>query len=160
MRNNSIYLYLRRLSGHILTLAVAVGLMAGVSACSGPLNVPLTIEGEPDMNSGGNAAVVRLYQLSSATTFEQTPLESFWQDDEAVLEDDLIGSRTSMLLYPGDQEEITIEILDGTRYIGVAADLRDPDGDRWRATYTLDEVRDGGLNIRIGEQRLLVEVRD
>jgi len=107
------------------------------------------------MNSGGNAAVVRVYQLASSTTFRQAPIESFWRDDEGVLGSDLVVPKVERTLYPDDVEEITLEIHENTRYIAVAVDLRDPEADHWRQLFTVEEVEEGQpFVVQVGERRL------
>jgi len=138
-------------------LAVVVLLAVSLAACgsSEPLRIPMALEGRSDMNSGGNAAIVRVYQLSSGTTFRQAPIISFWQDDEGVLGTDLVVPKVQRTLYPNEVEELTLEIHDDARYIGVAVDLRDPDADHWRQLFAIDEVSSGEpLVVRIGERRL------
>jgi len=138
---------------------VAAGLLLvlALAACgsSDPLRVPLALEGSSSMNSGGNAAVVRVYQLASSTTFRQAPIESFWQDDEGLLGSDLVVPKVERTLYPDDVEEIMLEIHENTRYIAVAVDLRDPDADHWRQLFTVEEVEEGQpFVVEVGERRL------
>jgi len=128
-----------------------------LTACgsSEPLRLPLSLEGSASMNSGGNAAVVRVYQLASSTTFRQAPIESFWQDDEGLLGSDLVVPKVERTLYPDAVEEITLEIHENTRHIAIAADLRDPDADHWRQLFTVDEVEAGQpFVVQVGERRL------
>jgi len=128
-----------------------------LTACgfSKPLRLPLSLEGSSSMNSGGNAAVVRVYQLASSTTFRQAPIESFWQDDEGLLGSDLVVPKVERTLYPDAVEEITLEIHENTRYIAIAADLRDPDADHWRQLFTVEEVEEGQpFVVEVGERRL------
>lgn len=138
---------------------VAAGLLLVLilTACGSaePLRLPLSLEGSSAMNSGGNAAVVRVYQLASSTTFRQAPIESFWQDDEGLLGSDLVVPKVERTLYPDDVEEITLEIHDNTRYIAIAADLRDPEADHWRQIFTVEEVEAGQpFVVEVGERRL------
>ena len=151
----------RRSSPHHTLPLVAVGLLMALflTACGSSepvqLRLPLSLEGSSSMNSGGNAAVVRVYQLASGTTFRQAPIESFWQDDEGVLGSDLVVPKVERTLYPDDVEEITLEIHDDTRYIAIAADLRDPEADHWRQLFTVDEVEAGQpFIVQVGERRL------
>lgn len=130
-----------------------------LSACgsSEPLRIPLSLAGASDMNSGGNAAVVRVYQLSSSVSFRQAPIESFWRDDEGVLGSALVVPKVQLTLYPEDLEDVVLEIHEATRYIAVAVDFRDPDADHWRQLFTIDEVQNQHpFAVQVGERRLML----
>lgn len=130
-------------------------LLIALVGCGGPLE--LTVAGEPDLNSGGNAAVVRIYQLNSQASFMNTTLARFWQDDRAALGAQYVDHR-QLLLYPGQSETIPIEVSDETLYIGIAADLREPDRDQWRQVFSVDELNGEDVTISVGAHALSVRV--
>lgn len=133
---------------HVALLASLIGL---ISACSRPIQ--LTLRGEQDMNMGGNAAVVRIYQLSNRAGFERTSIEALWQSDEAIARD-LVGRREEVMLYPGQEESIELELEKATRFIGIAANLREPYLDTWREIYPVDHVRGRSMTIDVGTDRI------
>lgn len=137
-----------------LFLIVAVGFMA--SGCKGGLE--LTLAGGPDLNGGGNAAVVRVYQLRNDTNFRATPIESFWRDDQGVLGSEYIDHQ-QVLLYPEQQTTLPIDVDKQARYVGVAADLRQPNQDLWRDIYPVGELRGNQVMVMVGSNQLTVEVR-
>lgn len=145
-----------RFAGCVTVLVLAVGLIAGCGrgAERPPAPVYLNVSGSADMNSGGNAAIVRVYLLASDASFRRTNLEAFWQDDAAALGSDLVGPKREILLYPGESEEIELNMIPGVSYIGIAADLRNPDPNSWREIYPVAELGNRRLNITIGEDRL------
>jgi type VI secretion system VasD/TssJ family lipoprotein len=114
--------------------------------------VDLVLEGGADAN-GGNAVSVGVYQLSSDSRFRQTPVEVFWRDVRSALEDDLVGRALTVVLYPDERRILEIDLADDARFVGVAANLRDPASDGWRRVYPVDDARDG-LHLRV-EARLL-----
>ena len=150
-------------SSRIVLLAVLLaGLLTGCRRAQLPPPPPpplqVVIVGESELNGGGNAAVVRIYQLAGDANFRRAPVQSFWQDDEAALRDELLSGKREVLLFPDATEEVEIALDDRTQFVGFAADLRDPDPDHWRAIYPVDEVRGGAVAIRVGERRLFVRV--
>lgn len=135
-----------------------VFLLLGVllwSGCSSSLEV--MISGASDMNNGGNAAVVRIYELSGDSNFMNTPLSAFWRDDEGALGNELVTPPRKVTLYPDAAETIEFELADETTFIGVAADLRNPDREQWRSIHPLDEVGDR-VSVTVQSNRISVEV--
>ncbi len=121
--------------------------------------VEMVVVGEAEMNGGGNAAVVHVYQLSGDGNFRQTPLSVFWRDDAAVLGGELVASPRTLTVYPSDSKTVEIEVADEAAYLGVAANLRDPDRERWRSIHRLEDVGDQ-IRVRIANDHVAVEVED
>lgn len=142
------------------TLLLAVGALAacgrGAVAPPPPPPEPVMIEvsGSAEMNAGGNAAIVRIYMLASDAAFRRTPIQDFWQDDAAALGSDLMGAKREVLLYPGDRETFQIEPVGDVAFIGIAADLREPDPNGWRVIYPVAELRGQRVSVAIDRDRL------
>jgi type VI secretion system VasD/TssJ family lipoprotein len=112
----------------------------------------LVLEGSADSN-GGNAVSVGVYQLSSDSRFRRAPVEVFWRDARSALEEDLVGRPLTVVLYPDERRVLEVDLAEGARFVGVAANLRDPDSGGWRRVYPVGEAR-GGVHLRV-EARLL-----
>jgi type VI secretion system VasD/TssJ family lipoprotein len=126
----------------VKTLVGLMGVMLCLSACfwkSRQIN--LSVTGQAGMNSGGYAVLVCFYQLKSDVNFARVPLGSFWKEGQAAFQNDLVTSRTEKMLAPGDTEEIPLKISKETKFLGIAADFRKPDGDQWRKIYPLSKKR-------------------
>lgn len=107
--------------------------------CSTTIQVGLT--GQSDMNGGGNAAVVQVYELSGQGNFLDASFRSFWQDEGAIASV-LVRSPRRETLYPDETKNFELELAENTKFIGVAANLRNPEQDTWRALYPVEEVGD------------------
>lgn len=118
----------------------------------------MTVVGEEDLNGGGNAAVLRIYQLAGDANFQRAPVQAFWQNDEQALGGELISAKREVLLFPGSTEDVRIVIDDRAQFLAIAADLRDPDPDNWRAIYPVDAVRGKAMAVLVGDNRLFVRV--
>ena len=116
-----------------------------------PGPVAVTLVGQADMNGGGNAARLYLYPLGSDATFLATPLRAFWDDPEGALGADLAGSIRDATVRPGSATELEEVTLAGAPFLGIAADLRQPDGDRWRAVLPASQVRGKTLRVTVSE---------
>ena len=150
----------RRRTVPYLALLTAVLLMGG---CSGSKALNMTVVGTPNLNStdetpGGNAAVVRIYQLSNDNKFRTVTLEAFWEDDRAALGNEMV-SRQQLQLYPDSFERLEIELEETTRFIGVAADLRRPDHERWREVYALSDLMGKRITVEVSRDRVAITVQ-
>jgi type VI secretion system VasD/TssJ family lipoprotein len=145
-----------RLSLPLVVLATAA-LLAGCRAPAAPATT-VVITGTQALNAGGNAAIVRLYPLASDARFRQTPQSDFWRAGSAV-DADLAGAVREVLLYPGDEETIELA-LGGAAYLGVAADLRAPERDGWRAVFPVGAVDKQTLAVTVDEASLAVDIGD
>jgi len=124
-----------------------------------PGPVAFDLVGELEMNGGGNAARVYLYPLSSDATFLSTPVQAFWGDPEGLLADDLAGTVRDATVRPGSTSSMELIDLQGAPFLGIAADLRTPEGDGWRAILPASAVRGKAIQVRVTEGALEVRSR-
>lgn len=121
------------------------------TGCSSTIEV--TTAGQPDMNSGGNAAVVQVYQLGGEGNFQDLSFRSFWQQEGTIAK--LIDTPSKKTVYPNERERFDLEVAEKTKFIGVAANLRNPDSEKWRALYPVEEVGDW-LSVTVHDNRISV----
>ena len=151
-------------SFRIVSFTVLAGALLATAGCGRtklpppPAPLIVTVTGEADLNGGGNAAVVRIYQLAGDANFRRAPVQTFWQNDEQALGNELLSAKREVLLFPNETEAVSLTLDDRAQFVGFAADLRDPDPDHWRALYPIGEVRDQAVTIRVGENRLFVRI--
>ena len=151
----------------VLHLFLCVSVLTAFSGCRSaapppppPPEPPLTVTvvGGTDLNGGGNAAVLRIYQLAGDANFQRAPVQAFWQNDEQVLGSELLGAKREVLLFPESTEIVRIVLDDKTQFLAIAADLREPDPDHWREIYPVSAVRGKAVAVVVGENRLFVRV--
>lgn len=145
-----------------LVAALLLAACGGTRPAAEPPPLRLTIYGTATMNSaadgeGANAAVVRLYQLTGPTNFTEATPDAFWRDDEAALGDELVDAQ-QVLLYPDQQEVVTLEPAETARYVGVAVDLRRPDPGAWRQVYAVEALRGRAVRVEVGATQVRVFV--
>ncbi len=136
--------------------------LSGVWGCSGPKTVTLVVEGAGDMNTtsggAGNAAEVRVYQLSNRVNFEMTDPRRFWGDDVAALGNELIGAPVQFSVFPNKQsDELEIVIKKETRFLGIAANLRDPNRNTWKKVYAIDQIDDDVARFLVVRRSIILE---
>lgn len=143
-------------SVHRIFPFLALGALLLLGGCSAaPLVVH--VQGEGDMNEG-NAARVRVYELSGDTNFQNTPLSSFWRGDEEALGSELVAAPREVLLYPDETKTVEFTANEQTQYVGVAADLRDPDREGWRSIHDIEEVKGDDFVVRVGANQIHISV--
>lgn len=164
----SFRLFARRVSPASVALRCVLPALAVVLAwgCRGPKelvapSVTVIVEGTDDLNGGGYPVDVFFYQLTNRTRFETAVLDEFWRDENQALRDELLsGGTTQVRLYPQGRETQTLEWDDEARFLGVAANLRNPDRNRWRRVYALDALVGKTLRLSVGRDFLNAEVSD
>ena len=134
---------------------VLAGCSGGAPAAAPARDVAVALAGAADMNAGGNAAIVRVYELTGEAPFALVPLEEFWTDDDAALGRTLVGKR-EVLLYPQEVRAIPLTLDARTTHLGVAADFRSPGLDDWRAVFPAARVLADGLGVLVGDSALVV----
>ena len=118
-----------------------------IAGCS--RHVRVYLQASNDLNNGGNPVVVRLYQLTTDVNFKNETSESFWRNEQNSFDKDIVGKPQEIILHPREVLKLEkVEILDDTRFIGVAADFYKPDKDQWH--YLID------VSIYEGDELLVV----
>ena len=116
-------------------------------------------EGTDTMNAGGNAARVYLYALTSDATFLSTPVQVFWDDPVATLGSDLVGTPRDATVRPDDATTLDDLSIGTAAFLGIAVDLRDPEGTSWRTVLPASEVKGKTLHVTVTENGLQVVSR-
>lgn len=140
---------------------LALLLTAGCSTLkrsTGPEPVQVTVSGTSNLNSGGNAAFVHVYELTSETSFRNATLETFWQDPDAALGQERVESRR-IRLNPGQDTTFVFDPAAQTLFVGVAANLRQPDREQWRQIYPVSGMLGKQLFVVVGETTVTASVR-
>jgi type VI secretion system protein VasD len=138
-------------------LALVLAATAGCATLRPKPSVTVSVQADSRMNvvnDRANAAVVRVYELTSRANFDRASRAALWRDDSAALGGELVAKRELTLL-PDAKESLKIGLKKPTRFVAVAADFYDPDGDGWRAVYPAKSSKKP-IHIRLGERQLSV----
>ena len=152
----------RIIAGSLALMLLAVsgcglfGRGAAVQEQAVPVRIHIT--GQADLNGGGNAAFVQVYQLADNSALRNALPESFWQSPEQSLGDALLAMN-QIQLFPGSEEALMLELAPGARYLGIAANLRAPDRDRWRAILAVDELGGRTVGVTVDSNTLSAELQ-
>ena len=146
--------------GDMRTLpSVLLALVLATAGGCGPLrhkpSVTVSVQADSRMNfvnDRPNAAVVRVYELTSRANFDRASRAALWRDDSSALGGELI-SRRELTLLPDAHESLKIGLKKPTRFVAVAADFYDPQGEGWRVVYPAKSSKKP-IHVRLGERQL------
>lgn len=154
----------RSLTAAGLVLVAAAGLTAcssvpnpfkaAVTSLAG--NVQAAADLNPSVSQRPSPLRVRVYELKSATAFNQADFMALYQGDQAALGADLV-SREELMLQPGEVRALNKNLSPDTRFLGVVAVYRDLERATWRTTVPIKPGAKNSLDIRA--ERLAVTVK-
>ncbi len=124
-----------------------VGLLAG---CTSAMYVNFNADHQLNPNQQHRALPVQvnIYQLSDKDAFDQATFRELWQQDTKILGNSLISKR-QVIIKPGDTTAVKIDRAKDSRYIGIVALFRKPDGDSWRVMYELASTSSFVFSLKI-----------
>lgn len=144
------------------TWAVLPCLALALAACSStpdPTVAQVTVSASEDVNPDptGEASpvFVRLYELTSDTTFTTATFSQLYNDEKATLGDALRG-REEVSLAPGQTATVSREFQDGSKYLGVLAAYQDIDAATWRATAPVPQNETTAFEVKVGRSQVSV----
>jgi type VI secretion system protein VasD len=90
----------------------------------------------PGENGESLAITMRLYQLKDVSKLQAASLEQIFDNDRAVLGDDLVSVK-EITLYPDEGATPSIDRREGAVFFAVVAFFRHPAGAEWRVASKL-----------------------
>ncbi|MGI9500792.1 MAG: type VI secretion system lipoprotein TssJ, partial [Geminicoccaceae bacterium] len=117
-----------------------------------PTVASLTLRAGSDVNPNGSSqpspVVVRVYQLTGVTTFQETDFFQLQKDASSVLGNELIATE-DFVLAPGKMVLYQREMPDDVRFLGVTAAFRDLSAGRWRSFHAIPAAKTSLLEAEI-----------
>jgi type VI secretion system protein VasD len=110
----------------------------------------------PNVYRQASPVVVTIYQLKSATAFEQANFFELTQNPQDALGSDFID-KEEIEVQPGQQQRLKIALLPTVHYLGVVAAFRNMDMSQWRQVKAIKSERDIGISIHLATQSILVD---
>jgi type VI secretion system protein VasD len=100
----------------------------------------------PDPDGHASSVVVRIYQLSSETEFMHANFGEIYRSDAQTLGKTLVAKQEFVAL-PDEHRQLSLEVANDTRLLGVVIAFRDIDHATWRLT---GEPSAGSLRLTLG----------
>lgn len=118
-----------------------------------PTRVQLTVEASPEANPDPagrpSPVVVRVYELTGSSSFEEGDFFQLFEQPEATLGSDL-RDISDLVIAPGGRETLAKELSPDTRYIGILANFRDIDQAQWREGFVVPANQTTPVTVRVG----------
>lgn len=141
---------MRRRATQLLTNVFLVMLMAIASVgCSTPkMDVKMSSTANLNLNEDAEplTAVVRVYQLARAETFESASFDELWQNDLTTIGDAALV-KEEFVMNPAETREFQLKPHPDARYIAVMAGFREKQGDTWK---DIKPISNSWLGRRVG----------
>ena len=107
--------------------------------------------------NGGNAIVIKIYQLTNDDKFRFADFKSLWKNAEETLVNELIPPFIEETIVPNKNYELKeFEISKDAAFVGVVGDFHSPSKDGWRLIISVDSDIDH-LKILILENSLSLQ---
>jgi type VI secretion system protein VasD len=163
-RGDPVQMHCSTLDGHRRRALAAGGLMAlGLAGCSstpkgGTLRAELQAAANlnPSVSLRPSPLTLRLYELKSATAFNQADFMSLFQGDQAALGADLLA-REELVLQPGEKRPYNRQLNADTRFVGLFAAYRNLEQARWRLVVPVQPGKTLKLLLRADALALVAE---
>ncbi len=108
--------------------------------------IAVSAQANPDINNRASPIVVRIFELKSLGTFNESDFYGLFDNYESVLGSDLLGSE-QIHLNPGDIHTKKQTTAPGTQYIAVIAAYRDLNQAVWRDYVALPAGKETQIMI-------------
>jgi type VI secretion system protein VasD len=137
-----------------------------VAGCGTSPPKPAKVNGTIQAATGLNPSVsdrpsplrMRVYELKSATAFNQADFMSLYQSDQSALGADL-AAREEFILQPGETRPWVKTLGADTRFIGIVALYRDLERSVWRTVVPVQPGREYKMAIRADARALTATVQ-
>ena len=140
-------------AGLVMALALPALLACVTPPPPPPTRVQLTVQASPEANPDAagrpSPVVVRVYELTSASTFEIGDFFQLFEQPEATLGAELRGT-ADIVVAPGGQQTLSRQLSDDTRYLGILANFRDIDQALWRDGVIVPANQTTPVVVRVG----------
>jgi type VI secretion system protein VasD len=141
--------------------ALVASLVAGCA--SAPAQTELTgmlkasASVNPSVSKRPSPLLVRVYQLKSATAFNNADFVSLYQRDQTELGAEMLG-REEIILNPGDSRTLAKMAAPEMRFVGVLAAFRDLDHAKWRSVVAIEPGQKQRVTITAEELSITAAV--
>ena len=150
---------------------VALGLALGGCAAAPPkpaathAQLIASADINPDATGRPSPVVVRLYQLSGESAFQNADFFSLWDHERATLGSSRV-QRTQRTIFPGENVALTLPLAAATRFLAVAAAYRDVRAAHWRALVGIPKksllklLAHRRVTVRVGKDAVSIAITD
>jgi type VI secretion system protein VasD len=150
----------------VLSHLLVIAMLALLSACAGApkrenidMQIGATADVNPDMQGRPSPIILHILELSSTEQFNRLDYMSLTQPSGAALGPDLLG-KNQMVLQPGENKPLPMELNPLTTAIGLVAGYRDIDNAAWRKVVPVTQGSTKGVSVMLEQQQIVTTVSD
>jgi len=150
----------------LLIISILMASMVLLSSCGGApkrenvgLQISATADVNPDLQGRPSPIILHVLELNSEEQFNRLDYMSLTQSSGAALGPDLLG-KTRLVLSPGDNRNLPLELNPQTTFIGLVAGYRDIDNAAWRTSVPVTQGDTKGISIMLEHQSIITTVSD
>jgi type VI secretion system protein VasD len=151
----------------LIIIALLACMTFGLVACGSTPKKPSLIvsisagaDVNPDLESRASPVVLHVLELTAIDEFNRADYFSLTQDDASALGVDVVN-RTEIILTPGSQKSLTLELDEKIAYLGFVAGYRDIDNSRWRISQEITPGTTEHVTVSLGKDQVsVVEIKD
>ncbi|GAB1269909.1 hypothetical protein NBRC116493_31620 [Aurantivibrio infirmus] len=108
----------------------------------------------PDGNDKPSPIQLKVYELSSRTTFDNQDFDGLFNNGETLLSDELLSSKI-LILQPKETLEHQIDLKNKTSFVAVLAAYRNIDTARWKHIYAVKPYGHYKHDISLGPNAII-----
>ncbi|WP_282609174.1 type VI secretion system lipoprotein TssJ [Pelagibius sp. Alg239-R121] len=112
------------------------------------LSISAALNINPNAQGRASPVVLRVYHLTSPNAFEEADFFQLFEQDAAILGQDMIG-REEIIVTPGAAQKVSQEVGPEVRYLGVIAAYRETETSVWRAMGDVVPEEINGYAVQI-----------
>lgn len=122
------------------------------------LQVAAGADVNPDRQGRPSPVVLRIFVLNDAVAFDKASLEQMSDNARDVLAGTMLGENR-LLVRPGEQQTLTLEVPPAARYLVATAEFADALGSTWRAKLPIDAaaVPSGGFTLAVERNQIRLQ---
>ena len=121
------------------------------------LQINATADVNPDLQGRPSPIILHVLELSSEEQFNRLDYVSLTQSSGAALGPDLLG-KTRLVLSPGGNSQLPLELNPQTTFIGLVAGYRDIDNAAWRTSIAISQGDTKGIIITLEHHSIVTTV--
>ncbi len=115
-------------------ICIIFSMLIMTMGCGSP-KVKVNVAADQSLNQDNQQrslpVVLRVYQLSARTKFEQADFKQIWKQDSAFLGSELLA-KEEYLVHPGKKSTLKYPKVEGAKYVGVVGLFRNTEQHQWQ----------------------------
>jgi len=149
-----------------LFIVLSSAIMVLVSCASAPkthgldIRIAATEDVNPDLENRPSPIILHIIELTAIDEFNRADYFSLTLNDAQALGGDVLN-KTEVILTPGSEKVVKLELDEKIAYLGFVAGYRDIDNSLWRLSQSVRPGKTDWISVNLAKQQIsIVEVND